>query len=135
MVPAAAAEGSSAQSGMASHPISLQTLNSLAMHAKIRLMEIIKVHLIKVVEGKNMDGQVTPALLETYSRLLVWLGTRNFQCMYTHTHTHTHLLCTCVNILNGVCVFTCAPHSPPDSSSVQVTGMGRAAFSARDHCV
>lgn len=61
-------------------PISLQTLNSLAMHAKIRLMEMIKTHLIKVVETKTPEGQITPALLETYSRLLVWLGTRNFQC-------------------------------------------------------
>ena len=61
-------------------PISLETLNSLAMHAKIRLMEMIKMHLIKVVEAKNLDRQVTPALLETYSRLLVRLGTRNFQC-------------------------------------------------------
>ncbi len=63
-------------------PISLPTLNSLAMHAKIRLMEMIKTHLIKVVEAKSSEGlQITPALLETYSRLLVWLGTRNFQCM------------------------------------------------------
>lgn len=62
-------------------PIPLCTLNSLAMHAKIRLMEMIKTHLIKVVEAKSAEGQqITPALLETYSRLLVWLGTRNFQC-------------------------------------------------------
>lgn len=61
-------------------PIPLRTLNSLAMHAKIRLMEMIKTHLIKVVEAKSPEGQITPALLETYSRLLVWLGTRNFQC-------------------------------------------------------
>ncbi len=61
-------------------PIPLRTLNSLAMHAKIRLMEMIKTHLIKVVEAKTPEAKITPALLETYSRLLVWLGTRNFQC-------------------------------------------------------
>ena len=75
-------------------PISLQILNSLAMHAKIRLMEMIKMHLIKVVEGKNLDGQVTPALLETYSRLLVWLGTRNFQCACPNTCISMVTLCT-----------------------------------------
>lgn len=63
-------------------PIPLRALNSLAMHAKIRLMEMIKTHLIKVVEAKSPEGQITSALLETYSRLLVWLGTRNFQCKY-----------------------------------------------------
>ena len=66
------------------------------MHAKIRLMEMIKAHLIKVVESKSPEGQITPALLETYSRLLVWLGTRNFQCklvcvIYLHL---CHVTCT-----------------------------------------
>lgn len=64
-------------------PIPLRTLNSLAMHAKIRLMEMMKTHLIKAVEAKSPEVQITPALLETYSRLLVWLGTRNFQCQST----------------------------------------------------
>ena len=85
-------------------PISLQTLNSLAMHAKIRLMEMIKVHLIQVVEGKNLEGQVTPALLETYSRLLVWLGTRNFQCKW---HNPSQLLCTYIQSLSP------SPPTPP----------------------
>ena len=62
-------------------PIPLCTLNSLAMHAKIRLMEMIKIHLIKTVETKTPEAKITSALLETYSRLLVWLGTRSFQCM------------------------------------------------------
>ena len=74
---------SPAESAELSVPLSLHTLNSLAMHAKIRLMEMIKTHLIKVVEAKMPEGQITPALLETYSRLLVWLGTRNFQCKAT----------------------------------------------------
>ncbi|XP_064390219.1 mediator of RNA polymerase II transcription subunit 23-like [Halichondria panicea] len=66
-------------------PISLWALNTLAMHAKIRLMEMIKVHLIKVVKAFKQvppptdTPTISAALLETYSRLLVWLGTRNFQ--------------------------------------------------------
>ena len=47
-------------------------------------MEKVKLHLVKVAESaKQPQGVETPpishALLETYSRLLVWLGTRNFQ--------------------------------------------------------
>lgn len=65
-------------------PLPLPALNTLAMHAKIRLMEKVKLHLVKVAESaKQPQGMETPpishALLETYSRLLVWLGTRNFQ--------------------------------------------------------
>ena len=71
-------------------PIPIGALSLLAMHAKIRLMEMIKTHLIKVVESTKLvpspmnSVSITPALLETYSRLLVWLGTRNFQCEYLH---------------------------------------------------
>ncbi len=47
-------------------------------------MDRVKLHLVKVAEAaKQPPGPDTPtithALLETYSRLLVWLGTRNFQ--------------------------------------------------------
>lgn len=47
-------------------------------------MDKVKLHLMKVAEAaKQPPGPDTPtithALLETYSRLLIWLGTRNFQ--------------------------------------------------------
>ena len=85
---------SSAVGGGAATPLSLPALNSLAMHAKIRLMEMVKTHLIRVAEnskqgqptassnmsdGADSGQTITQPLLETYSRLLVWLGTRNFQ--------------------------------------------------------
>lgn len=75
-------------------PISLRALNSLAMHAKIRLMDMIKTHIVKVVKSPKPSPPstvsdvpaVTASLLETYSRLLVWLGTRNFQGEFADCH-------------------------------------------------
>ena len=45
-----------------------------------RLMEKVKAYLVKVAESaKQPQSTITAALLEAYSRLLIWLGTRNFQ--------------------------------------------------------
>lgn len=84
----------------------LRSLSTIAMHAKIRscdghplcciyhvsfppfrLMDKVKHHLVQVAEASKQlpAGQpptITPALLETYSRLLIWLGTRNFQSQW-----------------------------------------------------
>jgi mediator of RNA polymerase II transcription subunit 23 len=62
----------------------LPSLSTIAMHAKIRLMDKVKHHLVQVAEASkqlstNQPPAITAALLETYSRLLIWLGTRNFQ--------------------------------------------------------
>ena len=79
----------------------LRSLSTIAMHAKIRsggpicsnvvlhssltrLMDKVKHHLVQVAEASKQlpsghPPTITPALLETYSRLLIWLGTRNFQ--------------------------------------------------------
>ena len=49
-------------------------------------MDKVKGHLVKVAESKQLSS-ITAALLETYSGLLIWLGTRNFQSMFiTETH-------------------------------------------------
>lgn len=50
-------------------------------------MDKVKNHLVQVAEAnKQLSGgqppAITAALLETYSRLLIWLGTRNFQSEY-----------------------------------------------------
>jgi len=43
-------------------------------------MEKVKAYLVKVAESaKQPQSTITAALLEAYSRLLIWLGTRNFQ--------------------------------------------------------
>jgi mediator of RNA polymerase II transcription subunit 23 len=62
----------------------LRSLSTIAMHAKIRLMDKVKHQLVQVAEASKQlpsghPPTITPALLETYSRLLIWLGTRNFQ--------------------------------------------------------
>lgn len=49
-----------------------------------RLMDKVKLHLVQVAEASkqlpaSQPPAITAALLETYSRLLIWLGTRNFQ--------------------------------------------------------
>ena len=48
-----------------------------------RLMDKVKHHLVQVAEASKLSSShppaITAALLETYSRLLIWLGTRNFQ--------------------------------------------------------
>lgn len=60
-------------------PLSMATLDSLTVHAKMSLIHSIVSHIIKVPVGSNM----APALVETYSRLLVYteiesLGIKGF---------------------------------------------------------
>eukprot|EP00731_Ephydatia_muelleri_P023574 Em0015g1157a len=73
--------GSPTSSPSPTTPLACTTLNVLIMHAKVRLMDKFKNHLIKIAEvPKQADPQpLVHALLESYGRLLVWLGTRNLQ--------------------------------------------------------
>ena len=53
-------------------------------HPGSRLMDKFKNHLMKIAEVPKQQQQpdpqpLVPALLESYGRLLVWLGTRNLQ--------------------------------------------------------
>ena len=54
-------------------------------------MDKVKGHLVKVAESKLLSS-ITSASLETYSGLLIWLGTRNFQSM-SIAERHTTLVC------------------------------------------
>ena len=47
----------------------------------------IKVQLMRATDALKQphtseSSLVTPALLETFSRVLLWSGTKNFQCMF-----------------------------------------------------
>lgn len=71
------------------HTLPLNTICSLLP----RLMDKVKNHLVQVAEAsKQLSGgqspAITAALLETYSRLLIWLGTRNFQSKWTPKTMH-----------------------------------------------
>ena len=110
---------------------------SVVFPSSLSLLPAFQTHLIKVVESFKQvpapdTASITPSLLETYSRLLVWLGTRNFQCMQayyscrenpslpTHLYTHTH---------------TYTLHSSPHPSCVQISSLGCSPRTPRDHCV
>ena len=60
-------------------------------------MDKVKGHLVKVAESKLLSS-ITSALLETYSGLLIWLGTRNFQSM-SITETHN----SCLQVTKAMC--------------------------------
>ena len=104
-----------------------------------RLMEKVKVHLVKVAEAvKHPLGPDTPtithALLETYSRLLVWLGTRNFQSKLIPSLTSRpcekiqlfHASESCISSRQELAPSLFSLCSPADPSSVQEPGVGSA---------
>lgn len=52
-----------------------------------RLSDKIKLQLLKAADAVKQpqatdSSLVTPALLETFSRVILWFGTKNFQCIY-----------------------------------------------------
>lgn len=67
-------------------PLSMITLDSLTVHAKMSLIHSIVAHIIKQAQSKNtvpVGSNMAPALVETYSRLLVYteiesLGIKGF---------------------------------------------------------
>lgn len=66
-------------------PLSMVTLDSLTVHAKMSLIHSIVSHIIKQAQNKNTAAAsaMAPALVETYSRLLVYteiesLGIKGF---------------------------------------------------------
>lgn len=72
-----------------SAPLSVQVLDSLTVHTKMSLIHNIVTSILKVAQSKT--GGLTPALVETYARLLVYmeiesLGIKGFICKCTH-HT------------------------------------------------
>lgn len=52
-------------------PLSTAFLDTLSAHAKVRLMETVEDLIIRLAKSKS-NVVVTPALVETYSRLLVY---------------------------------------------------------------
>lgn len=63
-------------------PLSMAILDALTVHAKMNLIHHIVQHMIKTAHSKNQIP-LPPALVETYSRLLVYteieiLGIKNF---------------------------------------------------------
>ncbi|XP_019861842.1 PREDICTED: uncharacterized protein LOC109590359 [Amphimedon queenslandica] len=70
------------------HPLSQDCINLMVLHAKTRLGEKIRVQLMRAAESskhqqqvqqENNKNMITAGLLETYSHLLLWLGTKLFQ--------------------------------------------------------
>lgn len=67
-------------------PLSMVTLDSLTVHAKMSLIHSIVSHIMKAAQSKNtvpVGSNMAPALVETYSRLLVYteiesLGIKGF---------------------------------------------------------
>ncbi|BES98684.1 Mediator of RNA polymerase II transcription subunit [Nesidiocoris tenuis] len=63
-------------------PLSMSTLDSLTVHSKMSLIHSIVTHVIKMAQSKS-NLALAPALVETYSRLLVYteiesLGVKGF---------------------------------------------------------
>ena len=63
-------------------PISMSILDSLTVHAKMMLIHSIVQHMMKSAQSKS-NMSLAPALVETYSRLLVYteieiLGIKSF---------------------------------------------------------
>lgn len=69
-------------------PLSMSILDSLTVHSKMSLIHAIVTHVIKLAQAKsNMALSLAPALVETYSRLLVYteiesLGIKGFISKY-----------------------------------------------------
>lgn len=64
-------------------PLSLQILDSLTVHTKMSLIHNIVTHIMKLSSNKSQN--LSPALVETYARLLVYmeiesLGIKGFMC-------------------------------------------------------
>lgn len=74
------------QQAMPTVPLPMVTLDSLTVHAKMSLIHSIVAHIIKQAQTKNAIStpiNMAPALVETYSRLLVYteiesLGIKGF---------------------------------------------------------
>lgn len=75
-------QGSSKSSAAPTAPLSMEVLDSLTVHAKMSLIHSIVTHVIKLAQAKT-GMPLAPALVETYSRLLVYteiesLGIKGF---------------------------------------------------------
>lgn len=74
-------------------PLSMFILDSLTVHSKMSLIHAIVTHVIKLAQAKsNMALSLAPALVETYSRLLVYteiesLGIKGFISKNSFTPT------------------------------------------------
>lgn len=53
-------------------PLSVQILDSLTVHTKMSLIHNIVTHIMKISNNKSSQN-LSPALVETYARLLVYL--------------------------------------------------------------
>jgi mediator of RNA polymerase II transcription subunit 23 len=67
-------------------PLSMSILDSLTVHSKMSLIHSIVTHVIKLAQSKS-NMALPPALVETYSRLLVYteiesLGVKGFISEY-----------------------------------------------------
>jgi len=74
--------GTNCVSALPCPPIHMQVLDSLSVHAKMSLIHSIVTHILKQVQQKNVIA-LSPSIVETYSRLLVYsemesLGIKGF---------------------------------------------------------
>lgn len=82
-------------------PLPMVTLDSLTVHAKMSLIHSIVAHMIKQAQAQTKGtmsnvNNMDPALVETYSRLLVYteiesLGIKGFLSTYDPIKVHKHL--------------------------------------------
>ncbi|XP_058805246.1 mediator of RNA polymerase II transcription subunit 23-like isoform X2 [Phymastichus coffea] len=85
-------------------PLSMAMLDSLTVHAKMNLIHQIVQHMVKTAHSKN-QMPLPPALVETYSRLLVYteieiLGIKNFISQLLPTMFKAHAWGTLYTLLD-----------------------------------
>jgi mediator of RNA polymerase II transcription subunit 23 len=73
----------SATPALPTAPLSMCILDSLTVHSKMSLIHAIVSHIAKLAQNKTNNCNMAPALVETYSRLLVYteiesLGIKGF---------------------------------------------------------
>lgn len=96
-------QGSSKSSTPPTAPLSMAILDSLTVHSKMSLIHSIVTHVIKLAQTKS-GMPLAPALVETYSRLLVYteiesLGIKGFITQLLPTVYKSHAWATLYTLL------------------------------------
>lgn len=96
-------QGSSKSSAAPTAPLSMAVLDSLTVHSKMSLIHSIVTHVIKFAQAKS-GMSLAPALVETYSRLLVYteiesLGIKGFISQLLPTVYKSHAWATLYTLL------------------------------------
>lgn len=96
-------QGSAKSTAPPTAPLSMSVLDSLTVHSKMSLIHSIVTHVIKLAQAKS-GLPLAPALVETYSRLLVYteiesLGIKGFISQLLPTVYKSHAWATLYTLL------------------------------------